>query len=710
MVRSLTILLLFHLVPAAAQQATLRIEVRSKGRAVAGASVVANGAAHRTNEAGVVTVAVDAGTTQIVISKEGLAPATTSVDLRPGEERTVAIDLEPQEPIEEHVTVSATRTAKRVEEEPVRVEVLGREEIEEKLMMTPGDIVMLLNEMGGLRVQATSPSLGAASVRVQGMRGRYTRFLSDGLPLYGEQTGSFGLLQIPPMDLGQVEVIKGVASSLYGAGAMGGVVNLVSRRPGRTVEREAVVNRSTRGATDGIGWLSAPLSDRWGMTLLGGAHGQSRIDVDNDRWADLPKYARGVVRPRLFWDDGAGRTFFATGGTTWENRTGGTLPGGALQATGAPYVEALNTRRVDGGAVFQTLAGAQTVLGFRGSLMYQRQDHRFGETRERDRQTVGFAEMTARRAVARHTIVAGAAVEYDRYQPIDVPAFGYTFTVPGIFAADDVDVLPWLSVAASGRLDRHSQYGTFVSPRVSALVRHGGWVSRASYGTGFFATTARTEETEAAGLSRLVLTRPLEAERSRSASVDVTRTDGPLTYSLTVFVTRIRNPIEVDRKGAFRMVNLLLPLRNRGVEALAAWRGRDLSATATYAYVHAVETVDGATVDQPLTPRHAAGVVAMWERASKGRIGVEWYYTGSQRLEANPFRRRSEPYALFGLLAERRIGRARLFVNAENIGDVRQTRWDQLVRPAQSADGRWTVDAWAPLDGRTINGGVRVMF
>ena len=65
--------------------------------------------------------------------------------------------------------------------------MLQREEIEEKMLMTPGDIVMMLNEMGGMRVQTTSPSLGAASVRIQGMRGRYTRFLSDGLPLFGEQ-------------------------------------------------------------------------------------------------------------------------------------------------------------------------------------------------------------------------------------------------------------------------------------------------------------------------------------------------------------------------------------------------------------------------------------------------------------------------------------------------------------------------------------------
>jgi iron complex outermembrane receptor protein len=83
--------------------------------------------------------------------------------------------------------------------------------------MTPGDISMMLNETRGLRVQTTSPSLGGANVRIQGLRGRYTQLLSDGLPLYGGQSGALSMLQIPPMDLAQVEVIKGVASAFYGA-------------------------------------------------------------------------------------------------------------------------------------------------------------------------------------------------------------------------------------------------------------------------------------------------------------------------------------------------------------------------------------------------------------------------------------------------------------------------------------------------------------
>ena len=105
-----------------------------------------------------------------------------------------------------------------------------------------------------------------------------------------------------------------------------------------------------------------------------------------------------------------------------------------------------------------------------------------------------------------------------------------------------------------------------------------------------------------------------------------------------------------------------------------------------------------------------AGVVGMFERHGQGRIGVELYYTGRQRLEANPYADISEPYVILGLLAERQFGRLRVFVNGENLTDVRQTRWHPLVRPSRAVDGRWTVDAWSPLEGRNINAGVRIDF
>ena len=51
---------------------------------------------------------------------------------------------------------------------------------------------------------------------------------------------------------------------------------------------------------------------------------------------------------------------------------------------------------------------------------------------------------------------------------------------------------------------------------------------------------------------------------------------------------------------------------------------------------------------------------------------------------------------------------SRLFLNVENLGDVRQTKEHPLVRPVRDAAGRWTVDGWAPLEGRTLNGGIRI--
>ena len=706
---SLIVLLAAASVGAAGQEpGRIRVEVQAGGDAVAGATVVVAGTTQVTDAAGVAVVPAPAGTVQVTVVHEGFVPVTVAVTLAGAAERVVLVELEPELTIEEEITVVAsTRTGRRIEDQPMRVEALDREEIEEKMLMTPGDIVMMLNEMGGLRVQATSPSLGAASVRIQGMRGRYTRFLSDGLPLYGSQPGGLGLLQIPPMDLGQVEVIKGVASALHGAGAMGGVVNLLSRRPGNEPEREILFNRSTRGATDGVMWLSTPLSDAWGMTLVAGGHRQTLTDVDGDGWADLPHYGRGVVRPRFFWDNGQGRSLFLTTGATRETRTGGTAPGRVLPAAGTSYREALDTRRHDLGVLWQTLAG-RSVVTARAALARQWHDHQFGETLERDRHDTGFAELTVRRAAGRHTWVAGAAVERDAYQPADVPRFGYAFTTPGLFVQDDVDVRSWLALSMSGRLDRHSEFGWFFSPRVSALLRSGDWSTRVSTGTGFFGPTPLTEETEAAGLTRLSVDGPLRAERGRSVSIDLTRAQGPAAYTATLFASRIVDPVHVDR-STYVLRNLDHPTTNVGVELLGTFRQPPFALTASYTHVRSREQVGGVIGDVAQTPRHSLGLVAMAENED-GRVGFELYYTGRQRLEANPYRDISEPYTLVGVLIERRIGPLRLFVNLENLTDVRQHRWDPVLRPDRARDGRWTVDAWAPLDGRVINGGVRLQF
>ena len=689
-----------YAIASAQELSRVRVQILSDQGGIAGARVSVDGAGAATDSSGLAVLTVIPGLLEITVVANGYLPATESVTIPGSGDRTVEIRLER---LEEQITVYATRTGVRLEDSPVRVETLDREEIEEKMMMTPGDIVMMLNEMGGLRVQTTSPGLGAASVRIQGMKGRHTQFLSDGLPLFGQQGGGLGLLQVPPADLGQVEVIKGVSSALYGAGAMAGVVNLISRRPAKKPVHEFLLNRTSAGGTNTSVFLASHFTEQWSGSLLSSGDWQQRRDVDRDGWADLAGYARGVVRPRAYWDGGEGRTALITVGLTYESRAGGSRS----------YVESLETRRLDFGGNVQWLLDGKLLLMVRGALSSQHHDHGFGEVRERDEHALALGEVSVRGTYRRNVWVGGVVAERERYRPADVPRFAYQFTTPGLFLQDDLAVASWLSVSASARADFHSAYGVFLSPRISALLRWKGWMSRLSAGQGFFAPTPLTEETEAAGLMRLAIPKPLVAERGRSTSVDVTRSSGPLTYSATWFGSVVRNPIHVTRDSAYLLTNLAAPARNNGVEILATLRAvsgkSSFPMTASYTFVSSRETESGITRPTPLTPLQSFGVSGMWEREA-GRIGLEGYYIGVQQLEGNSYRPQSRPYWLFGFFAERRVGPVRLFVNAENLADVRQTRWDPLLRGVPAADGRQTVDAWAPLDGRVVNGGVRWKF
>ena len=696
-----------------APQSSIRVEVKSGSVPVSDAEVVAGSQTAHTGKDGVAVLLAVPGQAKLTVSKDGFYPAQASVEVLASHESDAEIALEPKQTEEQEVTVYATRTDIRLQDSPLHIEVVGQDEISEELAMRPGDISMMLNEMGGMRVQTTSPGLGAASLRMQGMQGRYTAFLSDGLPLFGQQGAGLGLLQIPPMDLGQVEIIKGNASALYGSSAMAGAVNLISRRPGKDHPiREFLINQSSLGATDGSTFLGSQLSSHWGASLLAGGFGQQKQDVNGDGWADVAGYGRGLIRPRLFWDNKNGGTGMITGGVIYEDRSGGTLSGRVLPATDQGYIEALKTARYDLGGNVERVFGGRYVLTSRIAASDQDHRHQYGEDIEKDRHDLLFGEVALRGTAKRNTWVGGFAIQSDAYRPHDVPRFGYTYVVPGLFAQDDLEATSWVSLSASVRVDFHNVFGTFFSPRFSALIRKSGWTSRLSAGQGFFAPTPLTEETEAAGLLRLLMPAPLRAERGRNLSADLTRGFGPVSVTGTLFASNVDNPVYVDRAPMYDIINLLGPTRNRGAELLTTYRKAPFTVTSTYTFVHTSELEpEAGRVAVPLTPTHNFGIVGMWEKEGTSRVGLECYYTGKQRLEYNPYRNVSHPYVLFGAMGEHKIApHIKLFLNLENLTNVRQTHWDPLVLPSREADGRWTVDAWAPLDGRVINGGARFTF
>ena len=618
----------------------------------------------------------------------------------------------------ESVTVAATRSGKRVQDEPIHVEVIDREEVEEGTTMSPGGIARLLSETSGVHFQVNSAALGAANLTIEGLRGHYTQLLSDGLPLYGGQLESLGLLQIPPADLGRVEIVKGVASALYGPSALGGVINLVSRRAEPKFTSEFILNATSVDGQDAVAYLSGPLMGRWGFAVLGGLNRQSESDLNHDGWSDIPAFNRALLRPRLFWQGDDGDSILLTAGITKEGRSGGTVAGKVLP-DGSAFPEKLGTQRWDFGTVSQFRV-AKMTLAIRASVMGEDESHRWGGVTDQDRHGTGFGEFSLAGSLPSQVWTVGGAIQQDSFRSRNFAAFDYSYTVPALFAQDEVSPADWLDLAASVRADFHNVFGNFLSPRLSALVHAGEWTFRATAGGGVYAPTPFIEDIADTGFSKILPFGGIKAETAQAASFDAGRSFGAVTFNASVFASDIKRPVALTLSpvmpGKLAFVNLSGPTRTYGAELLATYKDGPLTITGGYVAVRATE-IDPVTLareEAELVPHQTASVSAVWEE-EWGKVGLESFFTGRQSLNdpvnPDPYRRTSVPYVIFGALVEWNVTEnLSVFVNSENLTDVRQTRYDPLLRPQQAPDGRWTTDVWAPLDGRLINAGLRARF
>lgn len=308
-----------------ARSVVLSVRVEADGAPLADARIRAGSAGALTNTVGIAQLRLPVGPVTVTVLRLGYAPDSLRLVLAAGRDTLVTFTLTDVAASMSSVVITSARGATRIEETPLRVEALAGEDVAEKTEMRPADVTGFLSEMSGVRVQRTSAASGAAGVRLQGLRPRYTLLLTDGLPLNSATGSGLDILQLPPADLKQVEVVKGPATALYGPAALGGMINLVSKRPAH--ERDVLVQQSSERGTNAFGWYSERWSPSWGMTALVGGHEQSRRDLNADGWADMPGFSRVEVRPRIFFDGANGAGILITAGLTNETREGGFLPG-----------------------------------------------------------------------------------------------------------------------------------------------------------------------------------------------------------------------------------------------------------------------------------------------------------------------------------------------------------------------------------------------
>ncbi|MEX2189547.1 MAG: TonB-dependent receptor [Bacteroidota bacterium] len=627
--------------------------------------------------------------------------------------RTVRLESAAHE-IDE-IVVTTTRSSRVIDDIPTRVEVVGADELDEKSSMRSSDIRMQLNESTGILVQPTSAVSGSATFRIQGLEGRYTQLLKDGFPLYAGFASGLSLLQIPPLDLQQIEIVKGSSSTLHGGGAIAGLINLVTKKPGPNVEHSLLINGTIAGGLDVSGYFSGR-DENVGWSLFSAANVQAPYDANKDRFSDLPKMKRFSFNPRAFWY-GNQLTLSVGLNTAFEQRSGGAMA--ALEEENSPpnaYVEESSSDRISSQVSVEYSLTDATALNARNSVGYFERKMAVTGTEFAGKQWSTFSEVTGRSGFGGSEWIFGLNLWTDDFQETSGGGRDVSSMTFGSFVQYSGLLTEHVSFEAGIRIDRDYDFGSFVLPRVSLLLKiNPALTSRLGGGTGYKTPTIFNEESERV-LFRNV--RPLgsnvSAERSYGINWDLNYRvilweELTMTFNQLFYYTRLEKPLVLDSDSLAASV---LIYRNstgfveaKGFETNVKVGLAEYKLLLGYTYGDPRMHSHDGTTRLALTPLHRLNVILLYEVEHNLRVGLEFYYTGSQVL---PDGGSGRDYWISGLMIEKRWHPFSFFLNFENFTDTRQSRFGPLFTGTES--NPVFVDLYAPLEGFVANAGFKVRF
>ena len=617
------------------------------------------------------------------------------------------------------VVISSTRSNRLIESIPTRIEFIGLEEIEENGNMNPGDIRMLLSESTGIQVQQTSPTSANATIRIQGLDGRYTQILKDGFPLYSGAANGLGLLQTPPLDLKQVEIVKGAASTLYGGDAIAGLINLISKTP--TDQRELMfqLNGTTALGWDIIGFYSQKIN-KIGCTLFASHNNSAPYDPSDIGLSAVPKVERFNFNPRLFiyFNDKTKINFGVN--TSVENRLGGDML--YLKGKGDNehnFFERNKTKRVNTQFSIEHTFSNKSKINIRNSYNHFNRTITIPSYVFDGVQNSTFSEINYSYSGEDTEWISGINLWTDDFKNKQTSGstktLDYHQLTSGVFVQNLSKITDRFSVESGVRADYVVDYGFAFLPRISALFKiNRKWTSRIGGGLGYKTPTPFTEESERIQYQNVL---PVSGsmnklERSYGMNADVNcRTAIADEISVSInqlfFYTRLNDPLMLIplSNGTNQFLNINGYTDTKGTETNLKMKYEDFIFYLGYTYTDAIVHENGERYQNPLTPKHSLSAVIMYEEDDKWRIGTEAYYTDKQWLND---RMTGRSYWVFGAMAERMWERFSLYVNCENLTDTRQTRFGKIF--TGTITNPVFKDIYAPLDGFVINAGVKIKF
>ncbi len=616
--------------------------------------------------------------------------------------------------IDEVVIVASSRTEQKIENSPQKVEVLGQEDMQEESGIKPAGIGSILGDVSGVQIQQTSAVSGNSNVRIQGLDGRYTQILRDGMPLFDGFSGGLGVLNIPPLDLQQVELIKGSASTLYGGGAIGGLVNIISRQPTARQQFSALVNYSTLDEKN-LNIFASKKFKYFGYTIFTGGTSQNAQDVDKDGFSDVPKTNSLVIHPKLFFYPSENSTI----GLGWSGTFDKNIGGDMLVIKNNPdaqhqYFEQNKTARNTFELNFEQKFSDRSKLAFKNSFSSFQRDFSSNENFLNARQQNYFSELSFVKPTDKMIWVIGVDLQGSKFTPQEFKMFQipeFSNNVFGIFAQNTLKFQK-ATIETGLRSDFTDHFGSFILPSIAAIYHFNeNWGARAGVGLGYKTPNALSPQVYDYPLEKLL---PIDqnttrAERSTGYNLEFNYkkkfgNEGQIFINQAFFFTQIAHPITSveDSAGNISFKNMNAPVVSKGFDTYIKATVDEWELYLGYTFTIAENRFLEQNKFLPLTPKNRFAMTALKE-FDGWRAGIEASYNGSQhRLDYSL----TPAYLFAAAMVSKEIGEHfTLVLNCENLFDYRQSKHESLY--TGSILNPQFKPLWAPIDGRVFNFSVK---
>jgi len=503
---------------------------------------------------------LEAGTYQMKISATGFGALTKKLVVLNDSTFRENIELSSLERSLEDVVVTGTLKEVKRLESPVAVEVYSP--VYFKKNPTP-NIYDALQNINGVRPQLNCQVCNTGDIHINGLEGPYTMVLLDGMPIVSSLSTVYGLSGIPNSLVERVEIVKGPASSLYGSEAVGGLINIITKRPENAPKLSADIFSTSWGEVNtDIGFKLHAGKHANVLTGLNYFNFQNRVDRNGDNFTDMTLQDRVSVFQKWNFDRKSNKLFSIAGRYMYEDRWGGDMRWNKTFRGGdSIYGESIYTNRWELLSNYQLPTVEKILLSLSYNEHYQ--NSVYGLTSYIASQKIAFAQLTWDKKISNHDLLLGTALRYTFYDdntpataspdPADKRSQPQRTWLPGIFVQDEITLNRKHKLLLGIRYDHNNYHGNIFTPRLAyklSFNEHN--MLRLNAGTGFRVVNIFTEDHAALTGARIVeIKNELKPERSYNANLNYikkfhTRNGSAVNIDASAFYTYFNNRIVGD--------------------------------------------------------------------------------------------------------------------------------------------------------------------